>query len=272
MMLSKKSPSAEALAKLEIARGVLNGKSPRTRGAEKQQIALDWIYRWGWSSPKILDLATGGGRTGLAARLVKNKLLRATKTESGGSVKGIPIHLLTLTATGLDEAERHREDLIQYELDPYRIDQSKLRHDGLAQMATANRMLKESIIEFKTPKELAAKSSKDIKQPDVWWLDKNGQRIGVEIELSAKWDRKLDQFVSSCITSMSTMANTINKVDTIILVSDSKAIVKRYTEAFAPGGDYWIWDRNDRGFWSQTKKMSVPEWVKNRIICHLIDY
>jgi len=261
-----------ALDKLAKARSVLKGQSPRTRGAEKQQIALDWIYRWGWTSPKILDLATGGGRTGLAARLVKNKLLRSTKTEAGGSVKGIPIYLLTLTPTGLDEAERHREDLIQYELDPYRIDQIKLRHDGLAQTATANGLKSGTITSFRTTRELAAKSEKEVKQPDILWMAANGSRMGVEIELSAKWDRKLDQFILKCIISMSQDAHPVNKVDSVILVSDSKAIVKRYSEAFSPGQDLWIWDKNERGFWSQTIKKTVPEWVKGKILCQLIDY
>jgi hypothetical protein len=272
MKHTNRTMTPDALDKLAKARAILEGQSPRARGAEKQRIALDWVYRWGWTSSQILDLATGGGRAGIAARLVKNMLLRATKTETGGSVKGIPIHMLTLTETGLDEAERHREDLIKYEMDPYRIDQTKLRHDSLSQMSTANAIKNEIITGFKTPRELLAKSNKDVKQPDIIWVKKNGQRIGVEVELSAKWDRKLDLFVKSSLVSISTDAHPINKVDTILLVSDSKAIIKRYRDAFTPGAEFGLWAKNDRGFWTETKKIKVPPWAEGKITCQLIDY
>jgi hypothetical protein len=261
----------EALEKLAYARTVLNGKSPRIRGAEKQLTALDWTYRWGWTSAKILDLATGGGRTGLAARLVKNKLLKATRTESGGSIKGIPIQLLTLTEIGLDEAERHREDLINYEIDPYRIDQSKLRHDCLAQLFTANGLKTGAINAFKTPRELASKSNKETKQPDILWISGN-QRIGVEVELSAKWERKLDEFIQKCIISLSSDGNLVNRVNSIILVSDSKAIVKRYTEAFTPGQNFGLWQKSERGFWSPIGQSQIPKWIEGKVTCRQIDF
>lgn len=271
MIETTTSTDSAVLEKLAKARAALNGASPRARGEEKQRIALDWIYRWGWSSSKILDAATGGGRSGIAARLVKNKLLRSTKTETGGSVKGIPVYLLTLTPTGLDEVERHRESLIQYELDPYKIDQTKLRHDGMGQMATASILEKKLIRLFKTPKELVAQSSKEIKQPDIIWINNDDIRIGVEIELSAKWDRKLDQFVRSCLVSLSKNANEANKVDKILLVSDSKAIVKRYTEAFTPGQKLGFWEKNERGFWSKTREILVPNRKDGQIECRFLE-
>ena len=270
-MLTKTEPSPDTLVKLAKARAALNGQSPRLIGAQKQRIALDWIYRWGWSSATILDLATGGGRTGLATRLVKNGLLAATKTESGG-VKGAPNSLLTLTSKGLDEAERHCLDLIQYEIDPYRIDQSKLRHDGLAQRATANSLKSGNTKHFKTPKELAAKSDKETKQPDVIWITKDDKRIGIEIELSAKWERRLDQFVNSCMISMSTSAHETNQVDQIYLVSDSKAILTRYSAAFTAGSKFNRWTKNDRGFWMSTSISEVPTWVKERMLFKFIEY
>lgn len=261
----------ETKARLAAARAAMGGVSPRARGEEKARLALDWIYRWGWSSPSTLDLATGGKRTGLAARLTRQKLIKSTRTESGGGVKGIPIHMLTLTSVGQDEAERLREDLVQYELDAFKIDQTKLRHDELSQRATADALQKGSIKSFKTPKELAAKSEKNVKQPDVLWIDSAGQRMGIEVELSAKWDRKLDQFVLSCLQSMSNNANPVNKVNTVALVSDSKAIIKRYKEAFTPGNKFGIWEKNERGFWTQTRTSEVPTWAEGKLIWLFIE-
>lgn len=231
--------------------------NPRERGREKMRVALDWIYRWGWASPSTIELTTGGKRSGLTARLVRQKFLKSTRTESGGGAKGIPMFILTLTRIGLEEVERHREDLIRYELDSYRIDQTKLRHDELAQRATINALLAKRIQSFKTPAELAAKSEAGVKQPDVLWIDGKGGRTGIEVELSAKWDRKLDQFVLGCLKSLK--PDQANSVDSIALISDSKAIVSRYGKAFKPGQDLPIWGKDSRGNWLVTKTIQVPE-------------
>jgi hypothetical protein len=83
----------------------MNGKTPLQIGAEKTQTALNWVYRWGWSSPFTVDMLGGSARRGLAARLVKNGLLRSTRTQSGGAVRGVPAQILTLTETGQAEVE-----------------------------------------------------------------------------------------------------------------------------------------------------------------------
>lgn len=273
MIPTKKPMTPEALAHLAKARESLVGSNPRAVGARKTELALDWVYRWGWSCPSILDLVTSGTRSGLSARLVRQKLVTSTKTESGGGAKGVPTQMLTLTSLGLDQVERMREDLIQYEIDPYRIDQSKLRHDFLAQKATVNSMNAKTISDFKTPYELAAKSEKGMKQPDVLWVRPDGQRMGIEVELSAKWDRKLDQFILGCVLSLRKDPNNprINEVDSIALVSDSKAILKRYSEAFKPGSALPIWEKNERGFWSQQKVTQVPSSIQGKILCTFLE-
>jgi len=265
--------SAEALTKLAMARQAMAeaGISPRARGVEKQRTALDWIYRWGWTSPSVLDSVAGGVRSSLSSRLVKKGLLKATKTESGGGLKDIPMQILTLTELGCEEVERLREDLIQYELNPYKIDQTKLRHDQLAQKATIAALNNKTIIDFKTPRELSAKSEKNMKQPDVLWILAEGMRMGIEVELSAKWERKLDEFVYSCIKALKRTQEHEPQFDFIGLMSDSRAILKRYTEAFKPGSPLVIWKKNDRGFWSQDKTVKIPEWVDGKIICEFLD-
>ena len=270
---TKKPMKPEALASLAKAREAMQGISPRARGAEKTRLALEWIYRWGWSSPTLLDLVTDGKRTGLAARLTRQKLITSTKTESGGGVKGIPIHMLTLTNLGREEVERHREDLINYEIDPYRVDQSKLRHDQLAQRATANSLKNKTILDFKTPNELSAKSEKGVKQPDVLWIRQDRTRMGIEVELSAKWDRKLDEFVLGCVRSLHKNPTNPkpNEVDEIALVSDSRAILKRYAKAFTAGEDLTIWEKNTRGHWNPQKTIAIPNLVTGKIQCVFLE-
>ena len=239
-------------------------------GAEKQKLALDWIYRWGWSSPTILDIVTSGARSGISLRLLRNKLLIDTATASGG-VQDTPKKLLTLSQSGLEEVTRECLYLINYEIDAYRIDQSKLRHDGLTQLATARALKSGAITSFKTPHELAARSAKNIKQPDVLWIKSDGTRIGVELELSPKWERKLDQFVQSCIDSLNNdNENRVNAVHEIYLITDSKAIVERYSKAFTPGKKYSYWEKNSGNYWVTDSMFVVPSWMEGKVICDLI--
>ena len=254
----------EILKKARAAKGPL---SPVETGLVKMRKALLWVYRWGWSSSKILEIVGGAQRSGLAARLVKRGFLKSTKTESGGYAGG-PAALLTLTEPGLAEVEKHIDDdadLLEYELNAYKIDQTKIRHDELAQLATA-RMLKDgSVVDYTTEAMAAAKSQNLVKQHDIVWTLKDGTRRGIEVELSAKWQRKLDQFVLSCLLSIKD-----KRVDEVCIVTDAKAIRKRYTEAFTPGTKFGKWEKNDRGFWTLAGSHSVPDYA-DKVICLLLE-
>jgi hypothetical protein len=124
--------------------------------------ALLWVYRWQWSSSKILEIVGGAKRSGLAARLVRTGFLKATKTEAGGYGGG-PAALLTLTEKGQNEVEKwieNSEDLIDYELNPFRLDQSKIRHGELAQLATANNLAAGQFVDYVTEQMGVSKSEK----------------------------------------------------------------------------------------------------------------
>lgn len=257
---------------LEAAQAVreakLSGQSPRARGEEKTRLALDWIYRWGWASPSIVDRLSGAVRRGLAARLVRQGLLVATRTESAGAVRGVPAKILTLSESGQAEVERWRSSLIPYSRDPYRIRQDLLRHNQLAQQVTATSLLNGSIRAFLTEQEIANRSEVAQKQPDVVWVHASGKRCAVEVELTAKWGRQFDQFVSSCLLAL---AGTNARYDLIAIISDSPAILRRYAAAFEPGYRYRTWERDARGHWQSVGTREVPAWARERVLCKRVD-
>ena len=268
----KKEMNPGLLAAHAVRVAKLNGKTPLQVGIEKTKTALDWVYRWGWSSPSTLDMLGGSARRGLSARLVKNGLLRSTRTQCGGAVRGVPNFILTLTETGQAEVERFCENLLPYERDPYKaVHQQKLRHDHLAQMATARTVIEGKIAGFKTEKELAEESSKGVKQPDIVWLLGN-ILMGLEVELTGKFGRQLDQFVYGCIHALIGNASQRPRFHRIAIVTDSPAIKKRYEQAFAPGAKYQVWSKNSRGYWvSENQVRTVPDNIKGRIQCQLIE-
>jgi len=274
MQSNAEDNASKARAARRIVLGEVDGGeriSPRQRGEQKAREALGWVYRWGWSSPSVLDGLAGTARRGLAARLVKAKLLRSTRTDSGGAQKGVPAFILTLTGDGLAEVEKYREDLLPYELDPYRIRQDQLRHYQLAQYATASTLSKKKITGFQTEKEIAEYSGENIKQPDIVWLLPTGHRVAVEVELSAKWGRDLDHFILSCLLSLLPKEKGGKpRYDYISVVTDSPAIEKRYKAAFEPGAAYGMWQKDARSRWEKTETRKVPEWAKGRMMWRLI--
>ncbi len=255
----------EILAQARANRGPL---SPVKAGQVKAQKALQWVYRWGWSTSSILEIVGGAQRSGLAARLIRNGMLKATKTEAGPAA-GSPTAILTLTQQGQNEVEKHienQDDLIEYQLDPYRIDQSKIRHGQLAQSATAKNLRDGGIVDYITEPMAASKSEKYVKQHDIIWICADGERIGVEVELSAKWKRKLDEFVLSCVLSIK---NEV--VSRIYIATDSKAIQNRYSIAFEVGHEFGKWEKSELGFSKQTGKYKVPAYMEGKVTCILID-
>lgn len=255
---------AEMLSEARAKRGPL---PPVKAGQIKAQKALLWVYRWGWSTSKIIEIVGGAQRSGLAARLVRNGLLKATKTEAGPAA-GAPVAILTLTQQGQNEVEKFLEndsDLIEYQLDAYRIDQSKIKHNELAQSATAKNLRDGSIVDYITEQMAAAKSEKNVKQHDIIWICDNGEKIGIEVELSAKWARKLDEFVLSCIKSIKNI-----KVNQIYIVTDSKAIQNRYAVAFEVGHIFGKWEKSELGFSKKIGTDKVPDYVDGKISCLLL--
>ncbi|MEX3693032.1 hypothetical protein AB3X91_34360 [Paraburkholderia sp. BR14263] len=248
----------------------LGEKSARQRGEEKTLLALDWIYRWGCSSPSIVDMLSGAAAAGLAARLVRRGLLVKTKTESGGGRKDVPNFILTLSLSGLEEVERVRDALLPYELDPFKIRQDQLRHTIIAQAATARNVLSGAINGFQSEAEMAQKSKRGTKQPDICWLMPDGRRVGVEVELTAKWGRDLDDFVGACLVATRRREGSNPRFDEIWVVTDSPAIERRYKAAFSPGAPINIWKKNEQRRWIVEKPATVPDWAKDRITCHLL--
>jgi hypothetical protein len=247
----------------DLAAAALGDKSSRQVGKEKDLSALSWVYAWGWSSPSVLDFYASPNRRGVAARLVKKGFLSEHLT-NGGKIKGSPDKLITLTPDGVSEVEAFltEDQLLNYPSQCEKIIAWKqLRHDLLTQKYTAQSLKNGTIAGFLTPRQMSRKSDKNAKQHDAIWVLKDNKRIGVEVELSAKWDRDLDDFVRKCIFS----ASKNGQVDAIGVLSHSPAIIDRYKSALKIGASYQIWEKNTGGKWYVKQTRNVPEWFSNVI-------
>lgn len=245
----------------------LANKSTQERGFEKLILALYWVYRWGYSFPSILDQVGNVKARGLSAKLVKQGLLKSTKTALSAGFKGVPNQMLTLTGEGVRIVENHVELQYAYEIDPYRIRQDQLRHYFICQSLTMKAVNENKIESFLTEKEYVGFSKNGVKQPDAIWVTFEGTKLGIEIELTGKWDRKLHQFVKSCISAIRIDDDEVAFLDYIVIYTESDALIDRYKKAFQIGHKHPIWIKDGRGYWQQDGEFSVPNWVKGKIIC-----
>lgn len=256
--------------RLALSKRMEEGLNTLQIGKIKERRALEWIYRWGWSWPSVLEKINGTAGNRLTSRLEKNKLITSLTPEAAG-MKNIPKKILVLTKLGLEVVESFQKRLIPYELRPSRIRQTHIRHDVLAQQATANKLGPN--FEFMTEREMAAMSKKGVKQPDILWL-MNGKRISIEVELSLKTNREFDQFISATVDSLSADSGRPPRFDSMILMTNSRAILKKYSSAFETGMSFNVWERigdGNNSSWKIVDKRMIPIDFDGKVLCRFSD-
>ncbi|NOS97383.1 MAG: hypothetical protein HOP25_02795 [Methylotenera sp.] len=255
---------------LAAARAVLaeTGKSPRELGRVSRLKILEWIYQWGFTSSSVGQLLLGRTSGGYLQKLSKQSWLMSIKTKSG-----VPAAYFTLSQIALEEAERHANSLCKYlELDPYKVDQSKIRHYLIAQTSTINALRAGLITDYQTERMFGVGGDKlGVKRPDVVWVTPTGLRYGIEVELSAKWERQLDDFVLKVIRALKSNGDNSSEFSRFVIVSDSPAIINRYSTAMQSGQPLAIWEKSDRGHWVIQKTIRVPDWLISRVDFKLIE-
>jgi hypothetical protein len=252
----KNTTKARNAAKIALA-----GKSPRQVGHEKTLKALKFLYRWGWSTPTIIDTFFNNGRRGLSARLLKSGLTKSERTEAFGGIKNMPMFIIKLTDAGVAEVEANISNLMPYE--PFFF-KNQLRHDLGIQELTLRRVETGYAIDYQTPRELAKQSEAGKKQPDAVWTiqddDQYLRNVAIELELSAKRDRELDQTIFRILKALN--PNNKQHYDYFFIFSPSKAIIKRYKDALAKG-KLQTWKKNAARHWVEDKKIEIqPELVE----------
>ena len=242
------------------------GASPRKISLESRMTIINWIYFWGYTSSSIIQDRLGKSSGGYGNKLAAQGWLNATKTESG-----IPRVYFTLTEMGLQEAERFAPELYRYpESDPYKVNQKLLRHNLLAQKITVEAIRTGLVSSFETERMFAQDGDKSgVKRPDVVLVTTNNLRIGIEVELSAKWSRDLDDFVLGILRALDTSTHK-SHYSRFTVASDSPAIIDRYKKAMVPGARLNIWVKNQRNHWVVDKTISVPDWLIQKVDFKLI--
>lgn len=246
---------------------VLAGRSSREVGRAKDLAGLVWIYRWGWSTPTIVDMVASPSRRGVAARLVKRGLAQRHPTPTGSGAKGVPVDVIVLTPDGVAEVEAERDPL-PYPTQPDRcVPWHQLRHDTLVQLWTARRLVANKIAGYTAPREIADRSQGGIKQPDAVWHSSHGQ-IAVELELTAKKDRELHQAALAMAKAVhpGTEGHPKGPYNIVAILSHSEAILAKYRRLLQPGATITKYKRDAARHWHPDGQIKVPDWITGRVI------
>ena len=256
-------PRLEKNEQLRLAREKLKarGLSPTIIGKLNRLKVIDLIYKWGYTSPTIVQILLEITKGGYLPKLTDQGLLKKIRLEAIGA--DIPQFIYILTNMGLAEAERHANGLIEY-VELNGIKQNLVRHNLLVQATTINAMHQGVIDDYFSERMLATQDVLGQKRVDAVWI-KAGIKIGVEMELTKKWERDLDDFVLKTITAISD-----GKYSQFIIFSDSEAIIKGYTEAIKPGVPLRVWQKNEKGLWRVEKTITVPDWLLNKVSFQLL--
>lgn len=250
------------------------GNDMRARGRIKEERALNWVYRWGWSTPGIIDSWCGAANRNTSTNLVKKGLLKAIETGWDGT-KNRPKKILTLTDLGLSFAVEKAANLVKYKGSFSSINLLHLRHYFYAQLMTLNAASNGEIIDFQTEAEFNEKSEKNEKRPDVLWHLPSGEVAAIEVELTEKHGPQLLKFVDD-----STMQLYMDEAQTghaplytrLIIASTSEGILKRYRAVFAPGLETRQPIKNEAGRWvSQPSGWKIPRDIDDKISYRLLD-
>lgn len=262
--------AAALKAGLEAAKA--NGKTPQQIGHERALQALRWVHLFGWSTASLLEQLVSTNRGGLAAKLVKQGLLKKHLSPGGGGIKGAPLAVLTLTAAGEAYVTRYADSIDELNTYSPSIGWAQLRHDCLVQqlaiqaLAAANGPMRIISDREARSRGIAGKIHDLVLIEDA---DDIRIRTLIEVELTAKRGRELDTFVLGCCQSM---LNAEEAGDEAVLhvYSDSPALLRHYRQRLSANAVFHSWTRNSSGHYVKSTEWRVPERHAESFFFHLI--
>ena len=238
------------------AKKILNGQSPHDRARQKQQIVCKWVYYHGVSTAEIINQVAGQKAPGYAKKLVEKGLLVASRTISGS-----PKYFYTLSKAGLNLASEFSIAPIEYKcLSPSKLSQTIFDHNFAVQKISL--AAREYGFKYQTQAQVALKHTLGAKIPDGVLVDKDNNKIAIEVEFSQKFGRTLDMMISAIANSLDK-----NEYTCYFIFARSQAIIKNYSKAILPGEVIDHWEKNKNGIWvtNEENRRKVPDWLHEKV-------
>jgi len=221
----------------------------RRLGQLRLYSALDWCFRWQFTTAEqIAALLTSRDRRHYRwlASWERHGLIRRTPTLSP-----IAREIITLTPFGVTTLQSalgnigDDELLLRYQHDVSRINLNNLTHSIAVQMAVLLLVGANKIDRYATEHELSQISRKGVKQPDAILGNSENVHIALEVELTPKNRRLLDQAIAANLNLIR------NKEATgVWYVSHLRSILDRI-QNLLDSGEISVWERDNQYKWSK---------------------
>ena len=235
----------------------LIGWSPsraKKRGAEKQAHVLNWLYHWGYGSASTIVAASGAEDRGYTQRLVRAGLIRPVPTTRCPTTATI----FVLTRDGLEQARSQTEVHLDYpELDSRRVNQVNVRHNLIAQRELLARL--PEFHSWRSDRDFG-QNMPEAKRPDGGLVDTLGHVLGIEIELTGKWGRRLDQLAIRMVVSIAQ-----EKFAGFLVLCASNNMIERYRAVLAPGHQIRKWEQIGSKWVQRGCYYPIPKQIADKI-------
>ena len=224
--------------------------------------ALDWTLRWQLTTAAMIADLLGSSDRRHYRWLVsweRQGLIRRTPTQSP-----IAREIITLTPLGVSSLQaalasiEPDELLPRYQHDVSRLNLNHLTHSLAAQMAVLLLVRSGKIDRYASEQELTKASKKGVKQPDALLGNDQGLRVALEVELSPKSPRLLDQAIAANLALIER-----KEVSGIWYVSHVPAILAA-VQRVLDTGRVQRWQRDNQYKWSRRGHIKVPPHARRR--------
>ncbi len=243
-----------------LAHDFLKGISPNAQAEYNKYRAFILIYKFGFSTDKLITRILDKKATGWASSQVRRGWLRRIE-----SVPPHPGPIFTLTHAGLAWIEQHVKNLHHYpEENPKNIHWPSLRHNLFCQAFLISQSKDDNFAGYRAERHHDLEVDKlGLKKPDMVFFGKDSTRIAVEAELSAKYERRLDDFVLKIAKDLGFTGE--KKYHRYVIISPSEALLNRYKQAFEVGRYLREWHKDDRGRWSRSFEGCISEEISANV-------
>lgn len=269
--MSKKLSATHAAA-LKAGRlaAQASGKTAQQIGHERTLQALRWVHLFGWSTASLLEQLVHTNRGGLGARLVRQGLLKQHLSPGGGGIKGAPLAVLTLTPAGEAYVTRYADSIDELNTYSPSIGWAQLRHDCLVQeLAIKALAATDGSLRIISDREARSRGISGKIHDLVLQQDDIRLRTFIEVELTPKRGRELDDFVLGCCQSMLAAENAGDEA-VLHVYSDSPALLRHYRQRLSANAVFHTWKRDNSGHYVKSDEWQVPARHSSNFYFHLI--
>ena len=229
---------------------------------QRKIAALDWIRRYGFSFPTIIDQIDGGKTKKLTEKIIRDSFVKKTKVFAPYQTEDAPKYFLTLTLNGLRLINQINDYFFDYKEIKRKIKLDEIPHSFITQNLTINALNAHKIKNFITEKEIGRSSEPNKKEPDCIWVIETGKKVGLEVELSRKNGNRLGHFVYGCLKAIKE-----NELDYILIFGIKDNLLKTYQSAFEPGKIFHEYEMSGRDNYLKGREFQIDQFFAGRVVC-----